>query len=74
MSSKIIAYKLNNLLRKRNDHSECQKELLEMKNQIASLMIEMHSKEAQTEALASEIKQLESELRNHDNQFKKTDF
>ena len=62
------------LLEKRNDYFECQKVLSEMKNQIASLMIEMHAEEKRASMMALEIKQLESELRNLDNQFKKTYF
>lgn len=45
-----------------------------MKDQIASLMLELHSLEKIERMKKLEIEQLESELRNHDNQFKKTYF
>ena len=65
---------LRQLFEKRNELVECQRVLAEMKDQIASLMLELHSVEKIERMKKLEIEQLESELRNHDNQFKKTYF
>ena len=65
---------LRQLFEKRNELVECQRVLAEMKDQIASLMLELHSLEKIERMKKLEIEQLESELRNHDNQFKKTYF